>query len=63
MIGQLLPNTNEMLQCILAIQILYLNTARAIKVQLYGVTFKMIFFISFWSVIFGFFWNTLFFLF
>jgi hypothetical protein len=27
MIGQLLPNTNEMLQCILAIQILDLNTA------------------------------------
>jgi hypothetical protein len=29
MIGQLLPNTNEMLQCILAIQILDLNTASA----------------------------------
>jgi hypothetical protein len=27
MIGQLSPNTNEMLQCILAIQILDLNTA------------------------------------
>jgi hypothetical protein len=27
MIGQLLPNTNEILQCILALQILDLNTA------------------------------------
>jgi hypothetical protein len=27
MIGQLLPNTNEMLQCILALQNLDLNTA------------------------------------
>jgi hypothetical protein len=32
MIGQLLPNTNEMLQCILAIQILDLNTA-SIKLE------------------------------
>jgi hypothetical protein len=30
MIGQLLPNTNEMLQCILAIQILDLNTAEVV---------------------------------
>jgi hypothetical protein len=33
MIGQLLPNTNEMLQCILAIQILDLNTASLDKLQ------------------------------
>jgi hypothetical protein len=34
MIGQLLPNTNEMLQCILAIQILDLNTAIEVRVVL-----------------------------
>jgi hypothetical protein len=36
MIEQLLPNTNEMLQCILAIQILNLNTAQDYKCALGG---------------------------
>jgi hypothetical protein len=31
MVGQLLPNTNEMLQCILSLQNLDLNTARTRK--------------------------------